>query len=105
MKRYDVEFRPRAYEQLDSLADYIAENSYPSRAEAYVGSIIGFCHRLGDYPHVGRARDDVSPGLRTVGFKGSATIAFRVLDGVVVIIGVFYRGRDYEAILAREPDE
>lgn len=57
-----------------------------------------------DYRVVFR-RDDIRPGLRTVGYKKRVVIAFAVLDGTVAIIGIFYGGRDYEIILAEANDE
>jgi toxin ParE1/3/4 len=45
----------------------------------------------------GQARDDLLPGLRTVGFERRATIAFMVTSEAVLIEGVFYGGRDFEA--------
>lgn len=54
-------------------------------------------------PDRGTARDDIRPGLRTVGFRRRVIIAFAVLDQAVVVIGVFYGGRDYEAVL-NDPD-
>ena len=43
-------------------------------------------------------RDDLRPGLRTVGFRRRATILFEVDHQVrqVVIHGVYYAGRSFE---------
>ncbi|WP_348270975.1 type II toxin-antitoxin system RelE/ParE family toxin [Methylobacterium sp. ARG-1] len=43
------------------------------------------CDRIGDAPHAGRPRDDLSEGLRTVPFERSAVIAYRVERGSVRI--------------------
>ncbi|WP_409565470.1 type II toxin-antitoxin system RelE/ParE family toxin [Methylobacterium sp. J-001] len=55
------------------------------------------CDRIGDAPHAGRPRDDLSEGLRTVPFERSAIIAYRVERGSVRILNIFYGGRDFEA--------
>ncbi len=52
------------------------------------------------FPHRGKPRDDIRPGLRTVGFRRRVVVAFAVLDRDVVIVGVFYGGRDYTAVLS-----
>lgn len=52
---------------------------------------------IGDAPFGGRARDDPEPGLRTVPFERSAVIACHV-GKTVVVMNVFYGGRDYEAL-------
>ncbi len=66
---------------------------------------MAFCEDLGAFPHRGRARDDIRSGLRTVGFERRVVIAFAVLGQTVVIVGIFYGGRDYEAVLGVEAHE
>jgi hypothetical protein len=41
-------------------------------------------------------RDDIAPGLRTVGFERRATIAFSVLEQGVTIHRIPYAGRTME---------
>jgi plasmid stabilization system protein ParE len=53
---------------------------------------------------IGLAKDDLRPGLRTVGFRRRAVIAFAVHESAVEIHGVYYGGRDYEALIAAEND-
>jgi toxin ParE1/3/4 len=56
------------------------------------------------FPHRGRTRDDLRPGLRTIGFRRRVVIAFAVFEDAVTVVGIFYGGRDYEAILTGEPN-
>lgn len=58
--------------------------------------IIAYCEDLATLPHIGTRRDEVLPGLRTVGWRKTVTIAFQVSDDtrVISILGVFYCGRD-----------
>lgn len=44
----------------------------------------------------GTARDDISDGLRIVGFEKRVIMALRMEFGVVVIMRVFYGGQDWE---------
>ena len=46
------------------------------------------------------ARDHIRPGPRIIGYRRRAVIAFLVLAEVVVVVGIFYGDRDYEAVLA-----
>lgn len=62
-------------------------------------AILDSCDRLKEFPFVGVARDDLRPGLRTLGFRRRVVIAFAVTDETVEIIGVYYGGRAYEALL------
>jgi toxin ParE1/3/4 len=94
---HTVTFSPEARGQLLSLHDYIATKSASRVAVRFVDSIIAYCERLKHYPRRGTKRDDLLPGMRTVGFKRRATIAFLVDDETVTIIGVFYGGQDVDA--------
>ena len=92
-----VLFTPLAERQLDSLHQYIAERASERTADGYVGRIVAFCQSLDTFPLRSAARDDLLPGLRTIGFERRATIAFMVTEDVVLIEGVFYGGQDLEA--------
>ena len=92
-----VVFTPLAERHLDALHRYITSRSGEDRADNFIGRIVGFCQSLSTFPVRGAARDDLLPGLRTIGFERRATIAFVVEPDLVIIEGVFYGGRDYEA--------
>lgn len=92
-------FRREAIENLEELHDYITEASSPNDATQYTDAIISYCEGLSVFPQRGSSRDDIRPGLRTVGYKKRVIIAFTVLNGTVAILGIFYGGRDYESIL------
>lgn len=94
-----VVFTPEAADQLVELYRYIAEAASADVAERYTGAVMAFCEDLAAFPHRGKARDDIRPGLRTIGFRRRVVIAFAVLGQNVIVIGVFYGGRDYEAVL------
>ena len=96
-------FTPEAEEQLVSLYRYIAAAGSPEPAARYTDSIVAFCEELAAFPHRGRARDDIRPVLRTIGFRRRVIVAFAVTSRVVLIVGVFYGGQDYEALLT-QPD-
>jgi plasmid stabilization system protein ParE len=96
---FSVVFTPEAQEQILELYRYVAAVGSPEVAARYAEAIVAFCEELAMFPHRGKARDDIRPGLRTVGFRRRVVVAFAVLDRDVVIVGVFYGGRDYEAEL------
>ena len=60
---------------------------------------------LETFPKRGTRRDDIRPGLRTMGFERRATIAFQVTSKEVVIVRIFYGGQDYERALRGGADE
>lgn len=87
-----VVFAPEAEDPLVELYRYIAASGSEVIAARY-------CEELAAFPRRGRARDNIRAGLRTVGFKRRVVIAFAVRGQAVVILGVFYGGRDYETLL------
>jgi toxin ParE1/3/4 len=59
--------------------------------------------RLRAFPNRGAPRDDILIGLRTIGFRRRVTIAYVVEPTAVLVVGVFYGGQDFEAILREDP--
>lgn len=97
-----VVFTARSEQQLDDLTDYIANESGEARAEAYVSRIIAYCEGLRTFPRRGARRDDLLPGLRTVGFERRVVILFAIQEDHVLIEGVFYGGQDIDAAFDTE---
>ncbi len=93
---HKVVFRRRAEARLTELYDYIARQSSPTIAIGYIRRIRTSCLALADFPERGTRRDDILPGLRTVGFERRVTIAFRVSKKRVEIVSIAYGGRDFE---------
>ena len=94
-----VYFRPQAEADLIALYDYIANQGSPLNAGNYLDRIEKACMELATFPERGTRRDDILPGLRTIGFERRATIAFRVLKTRVEIVTIAYGGRDFESEL------
>ncbi len=100
MKRRIVEISEEARRDLFALYDWIAEAGSPDTALAYVERIETYCKGLDLASERGHLRDDIRPGLRIVGFERSATIAFMVEDKRVVVLRIFYGGRNWTKILS-----
>ena len=94
---YRVVFTPEARDQLLSIYRYIAAEVSADRASAFVTAIVDYCESFRTFPKRGTRRDDLRPGLRTVGFRRRVTIAFTVEEQTVAIIGVFYGGQEVTA--------
>jgi len=101
---HQVVFSPEAQEQFANLYHHIAEAASPDIAVRYTEAIVSYCESMCTFPHRGTKRDDIRPGLRITNFKKRAVIAFEVDTRRVSIIGIFYGGQDYEAILHDETD-
>jgi toxin ParE1/3/4 len=105
MKRLEVRFRPRAEADLLELYHYIAAEAGLDMAGAYIDRIEAACLALESFPERGTRRDDIRPGLRTIGFERRATIVFRVARATVEIVRIFYGGQEYERALRGATDE
>ena len=97
MESYRVIFSPEAEAQLVAIYRRISERASPATAERFTSAIVDYCEKLEHFPERGTRRDDLRPGLRTIGFRRRVTIAFAVEGDAVTIIGVFYGGQDFEA--------
>jgi toxin ParE1/3/4 len=91
--RRKVIFRPSAAADLKNLYDYIEQHDPPSAAR-YVERIEAFCMKLADFSERGTRRDDLGPGIRTIGFQRRVAVAFVVFDKQVEIARILYGGRD-----------
>ena len=99
---YLVVFTPEAEAQLIELYDYLAVEASPETAARFTDGIVTYCESLSSFPVRGTRRDDVRPGLRITSYRKRVVIAFAVDADQVQIIGIFYGGQDYEAILQDE---
>lgn len=94
---------PEARDQLDQLYRFIASAAGDTDiALRFVDGIIDHIATLADFPKRGSPRDDVRPGLRTVAWRRRVTITFVVEEHDVVVVGVFYGGRDFESLLRED---
>lgn len=102
MKKFEVRFRPLAEADLFALYRAIATEAGHAVAGAYIDRIEAACLSLETFPERGTNRDDIRPGLRTMGFERRATIAFQVRARDVLIVRIFYGGQDYARHLRNE---
>jgi toxin ParE1/3/4 len=91
-----IVFRPEAEADLVGLYEYIGERAGYKIAGDYIDRIEEACMALATFPKRGTRRDDILPGLRTIGFERRITIAFRVLRTQVEIVTIAYAGRSFE---------
>lgn len=91
---YWVVFSPEAIQDFNDLYSYIVSDAGAPRARSYVGNIYDYCLSFETFPERGTRRDDLAPGLRTVGYHRRATIAFRIDGAEVTILRMFHHGRN-----------
>ena len=93
-----IEFSPEALGDLIDLYDYITLRDGAERAIGYIDRIEDCCRNLSMFPDRGMRRDDLRPGLRTLGFERRAVIASLVTADAVTILRILYGGRDLDTI-------
>lgn len=66
--------------------------------------MVATCERLALFPLRGVPREDIRPGLRVTHHKGRTLVAYSVDEDTrtVSVLGIFYGGQDYEAVLSGE---
>ncbi len=99
---YRIVVTPEARDQLGAIYDYIADAASDDIALRFTDGVIGRLDTLAEYPRIGTPRDDLQPGLRTFAHRHRVTIAFIVEDISVIVIGFYYGGQDFEALLRDE---
>ena len=99
MKERSVTLSPEAKDDLLALYDWIAAAAQPNTALGYIERIEAFCHGMRIASERGTKRDDIRPNLRIVTFERRVTIAFTVNETTVVILRLFYAGRNWEELI------
>ena len=101
---YEVNFSFDAETHLMKLYLHISEAASDETAANYIRAIVRQCNSLSTFPRRGTQRDDLGPGIRVFGFRRRVSIAFRIGETSVTILGAFYGGQNFEALL-KEPED
>jgi len=99
---HSIILTPEARDHLDTIYDYIAAAASPDIAQRFTDGILDQMGKLTNFPRRGTKRDDLRPGLRTMAWRRRVTIAFAVDEAAVVVVGIFYGGRDFETLLSED---
>lgn len=90
MKPY--RFTDAAEQDLLEIEDYLAERS-DTAADTVLDDIEATCRLVGEHPGVGRARDELGPGVMSFPV-GSYVVFYTEQDDAVVIVRVLHGRRD-----------
>ena len=89
-----VSFADQAISDLENRFDYLLPLAGEKIAAAFIDGITTYCLGFDIFPERGLQRDELAQGLRLVGYKHDASIAFIVTESEVTILRVFMRGQD-----------
>ena len=84
--------RPRASADLSDIWEFIAEDNV-DRADQFIDRIDAKFRALADQPQMGRARDEVAPGLRSFPVP-PYVIFYEPLNTGIAIVRVLHGARD-----------
>lgn len=90
-----IERRPRAEADIAEIWDYIADDSF-AQADAFLDRLDRQFRLLAKEPFIGRARDELAAGLRSVPF-GRYVIFYRPNDRGIEVVRVLHGARDVDA--------
>ena len=99
---YRIVFHASAEAELEQLYDEIAERASPAVAWDFVVGIRDHCLGLATFPQRGTERVEMMPRLRIIGYRRAVSIAFAVDGERVLILGIFYAGRNITPELLEE---
>ena len=99
---YQIVFHPKAESELEQLYDDIAGRASPAIAWNFIAGIRDHCLGLSTFPQRGTERVEIMPGLRIIGYRGAVSIAFAVEAERVLILGIFFAGRNVTAELLED---
>ena len=98
-----IQRRPRASDDIAEIWDYIADDSVV-QADAFVDRLDRKLQLLATQPMMGRARDELAPGLRSMPF-GRYVIFYEPLKDGIVVVRVLHGARDVDAQFGDTPTE
>jgi toxin ParE1/3/4 len=89
--------RPRAVEDLEQIADFIAGDN-PARAMSFIEELIAVCVRIAESPRAFPRRDDLGKGLRQA-VHGRYLLLFTADEKGVVIERIVHGARRLEDLI------
>ncbi|MDX6710332.1 MAG: toxin ParE1/3/4 [Blastocatellia bacterium] len=88
-------YSPEAESDLIEIWLYIAEDKDPETADRVLSSVWDKCNALLKHPEMGRRREELAPGLRSIP-KGSYVVFYRQAGDRIEIVRVLHGARDIE---------
>ncbi|MBV8557302.1 MAG: type II toxin-antitoxin system RelE/ParE family toxin [Planctomycetaceae bacterium] len=92
---------PQAEADLEVILDDLEEKS-PKAAERFAGAVDEKCSTLGNFPEMGRARDEIAPGLRST-VVGRYVLFYQLRGDVVEVPRILHGRRDIRRNMRDEP--
>ena len=95
-----VDWSPEAEQDLLAIWIHVAREASPDVADEQLRSLDRACEALAQWPHSGRARDELFRGVRSIAVE-AYVVFYRVGNSAIEIIRVLHQRRDVDAIFSR----
>jgi len=92
--------RPRAAEDIAAVWDFIADDN-PDAADHWVDQLDTQLRLLATQPLMGRARDELAPGIRSFPFGRYLVFYLPISDGIDVV-RVLHGARDVDKVFGED---
>jgi toxin ParE1/3/4 len=96
MKEYQLFISEQASHDLEDIWLYIANDS-PQAADTFLDSILEQCQLFCSSPEMGRAREELLPGIRSFSIK-RYVIFYRVIPCKIEVVRILSGYRDLESL-------
>jgi toxin ParE1/3/4 len=93
----------RAEGDLADILDYLDQHSSPA-AERFAAAIDRRCGQLALQPEIGRSREELAPGLRSIVID-RYVLFYRVTPIAVEVLRILHGARDLERIMKEESSQ
>lgn len=101
-RRLPVNFSPEAWDDLEDIALYSELTWGAEQKDQYLAALDRALLRLGDFPQLGRARDDLHPGYRSLPIEQHIAI-YTVLPTEVYVLRILHGRMDARHAVQDEP--
>ena len=95
---------PTASRDLESIMDYLAERVNDETAESFLRKMNAKFQLLIKFPQIGRRRDELYPGLRSIAVE-DYLIFYRLVLGGIEVIRVLGGYRDLEGLFTENNED
>lgn len=97
-RRLPVHLSPSAWDDLEDIALYSELTWGEEQQDRYMAALDQALLRLGEFPHLGRPRDELHPGYRALQIEQHFAV-YEVLPTEIYVIRILHRSRDLRRAL------